>query len=260
MTPVRDSDTMQRDGFMTIPFPAELCERMTQHIHGHIRQATDIPITENAPVEELTRAVARLSDDGFVEQFRKPLRMFPHELGGAVAEWIGSLAGFLGGSRSGINYISPAEHDANPTLQATSHDVFWRCVRPGKPDVGQAHADFQFWEINRGTPLDPPSPFPYDERWKIWLPLLGCDATNSLEVLKGSHREDIPLESIQTKYGTKPAIRMDWLAANEHRFFCPLPQFHHHCVLFHDKLVHRGPANATSHLRISGELTILLKL
>jgi len=260
MTSVRTNEAMTRDGFTIIPFPCELSELMLAQARAHVRQSTSVAVAHDASVEQLTRAVLTLSDEAFVIKFKKPFRIFPDCIGGRVLDWVAGMAEFLGGRRAGINYISAAEQRENPALNETSYDVFWRCVRPCKPDVGQPHADFQFWEINRGTPLDPKSAFDYDERWKIWLPLLGCDKTNSLEVLPGSHREAVPLLSLQTQYGTKPAIQPEWLAANEKRFFCPLPKFDRCGVLFHDKIVHRGPGNHTAHLRVSGELTILLKL
>ena len=260
MTSVRTSEAMTRDGFMIIPFPCELSELMLVQAREHIRQSTGVTMADDADVEEFTRAMLTLSDEAFVKKFKKPFRIFPDRIGGRVLDWVAGMAEFLGGRRAGINYISAAEQRDNPALMETSYDVFWRCVRPGKPDVGQPHADFQFWEINRGTPLDPKSAFDYDERWKIWLPLLGCDRTNSLEVLPGSHCEEVPTLSIETQYGNKPAIHLEWLAANDSRFVCPLLKFEHCCVLFHDKLVHRGPANRTANLRVSGELTILLEL
>jgi len=260
MIPIRTSDAMVRDGFVTVPVPAELCGQMLGHIRGYIAEATGIRVTDNAGPEELTRAIMTLSDETFVDKFKKPLRMFPDGVGGSASAWIESLSRTLGGSRTSINYVSPLEREGNSALKPTSFDVFYRCVRPGKPDVGQPHADFQFWELARGTALDPPSPFDYDERWKIWLPLMGCDRSNSLEVAPGSHTEDVPIETIQTRFGLKPSIRQEWRDANERRFVCPLPKFEHYCVLFHDKLVHRGPANHTQNLRLSGELTILLKL
>jgi hypothetical protein len=257
MIPIRNSDSMKRDGFIVMSLPPALTAAMAGHIGAHISGATGVAADG---IDALTHAVGTLTDDQFVATFAKPRRMFPHDIGSGVNQWVESLAGHLGGARTGINYISKAEQEANPSLTPTSFDVFWRCVRSGKPDVGRAHADYQFWEINRGTPLDPPSAFDYDERWKIWLPLMGCDGTNSLEVIPGSHAEDVTFETVQTKYGTKPSISDAWVSANENRFICPLSRFENCCVLFHDKLVHRGPGNASGHLRISAELTILLKL
>jgi phytanoyl-CoA dioxygenase PhyH len=260
MTPLRTNENMIRDGVLTHPFPAELSDMMIRHMRRYIAKATGVAVSDKADCAELTAAVSTLSDEAFIQKFSKPLRMFPDAIGGAVCRWVEDFGELLGGTRSGINYISKLEQNGNPALTSTSFDVFWRCVRPGKPDIGQPHADFQFWELNRGTLLDPPSPFDYDERWKIWLPLMGCDPANSLEVIAGSHREEIPVERIQTTFGPRPSIRADWIAANQHRFFCPLPKFEHCCVLFHDRTVHRGAPNNASGLRLSGELTILLKL
>lgn len=145
-------------------------------------------------------------------------------------------------------------------LRADSYDIFWRCVRKDKQDVGAAHSDYQFWEIAKGTSAEVGCPFDYDERWKIWIPLIGCDETNSLQVVPGSHLQVVPTDRILTKNGYKPKIQQPWLDEHEKMFLCPLTHFEGNCVLFHDKLVHRGPVNTTSKFRLSGELTILLKL
>lgn len=260
MKPIRTSEAMSRDGFVVVPFPAELSAQMTAHIRRFVGAATGKSIGNNAGLDELTQALATLSDDAFIDKFRKPMRMFPDDIAQGIYAWAEQTGRDLGGARAGINYVSALERDGNPALTAKSFDTFWRCVRPGKPDVGRPHADFQFWELARGTALDAPSPFPYDERWKVWLPLMGCERGNSLEVAPGTHVEDIPIETVETKFGLKPSIPEQWCDTNANRFICPLAKFEHCGVLFHDKLVHRGPANNTPHVRISGEMTILLKL
>jgi hypothetical protein len=180
MIPLRADENMVRDGFVTMPFPVSLSDMMVGHIRRYIADATGIATGDGANCAELTAAVSTLADDVFIQRIKKPFRMFPDAIGGALYRWVEGLSGLLGGSRSGINYVSDRERDINPALTPTSFDVFWRCVRPNKPDVGRLHSDFQYWELFRGTPIDPPSPFDYDERWKIWLPLMGCDRTNSL--------------------------------------------------------------------------------
>src|SRR6266404_2507483 len=117
MTPVRTNEMMMRDGFMIIPFP------------------TDLSLTKDAGAEELTRAVLKPSDDVFVQKFKKPLRILPDPIAGRALKWVEGLAEFLGGRRAGIDYVSEAERQENPALNATTYDVYWRCVRPGKPDV-----------------------------------------------------------------------------------------------------------------------------
>lgn len=250
---LRDRREMREQGFMVIPFPAEIVEDARRHIAAFIADA--------APTAEahLTQAVMSLSDEAFVRTFRKPFRMFPDAISAKVVAWVEGLAGRLGGARAGVNYVAEDEHRANAKLQPDSFDIFWRCVRPGKGDVGAPHCDFQFWEIAKGTSAEPRTPFAYDERWKIWFPISGCRPGNSIEFIPGSHAQDVPIDYIETVNGLKPSIKGDWLAAHADAFVCPFEDFENTCVLFHDKLVHRGPPNGFDALRLSGEFTILLK-
>lgn len=226
------------DGFLICPFSKELSEAMKAHIQQFFVHTHPL----------------KLTDDEFVQKFAKPFRMFPDSVAALALDWIQTLP--IRGKKTGINYVCPDERKKNPALREDSYDIFWRCVRPGKPDVGAAHCDFQFWEIAKGTSAEVGAPFEYQERWKIWVPLLGCDATNSLQLVPGSHLLDVPTDRVMTKNGYKPVIQPDWL--EKHEFICPLQTFGPHCILFHDKLVHRGPPNNTQSIRLSAEFTILV--
>lgn len=257
---IRTSEDMRRNGYLIFPFPRELSLAMKTHIAQFMGAEKISEQNEAEMVKRITEKSMTYTDELFTEIFSKPFRMFPASVAQLAINWVESLAALLGGKRAGVNYVSEEERKKNKTLGKDSYDIFWRCVRPGKPDVGAAHADYQFWELVKGTPHDVECPFDYDERWKIWIPLMGCDKTNSLEVIPSSHSEELPIDKILTKNGYKPKIQPHWLEKYEKFFTCPLTTFEDHCVLFHDKLVHRGPPNNTPYLRISGELTILLKL
>jgi hypothetical protein len=248
---VRQTQEMIQNGYMIIDFPSELSQTMIAWIREYISK-----ISKNDQLE----SVIDLSDEAFLESFHKAFRIFPPSVSSLLLTWVESLADLIGGEKTGINYVSHFEKSKNPTLSEHSLDTFWRCVRPNKPDVGSAHCDYQFWDIAKGTKDEPRTPFDYHERWKIWIPLLGCNANTSLQVVPGSHLEEIPTDYLQTKNGIKPTINLKWLSKNESRFICPFQTFSNCCVLFHDKLVHRGPPNPSETLRISAELTILLSL
>lgn len=254
---VRISPEMQENGFMIIPFPTTIFDEARKYIGRFIRDNTGSQATT---LSELTHAVQLLSDDQFIDRFQKPFRMFPPEIASALLDWVDSLAPFIGGRQAAINYVSKTESQINANLNERSLDVFWRCVRPNKSDVGAAHCDYQFWEIAKGTPAEVTGPIDADERWKIWAPLFGCNSTNSLQVVPGSQREEIPTTTVQTRNGPKPSIDEAWLVQNEQRFIMPFKTFDNCCILFHDRLLHRGPRNNSDFIRISGELTILLAL
>jgi hypothetical protein len=247
---------MNREGYLIFPFPQELLKAM----RAHICKFMGVQPTDPEALEKLTAKSLLCGDEEFTQKYSKAFRMFPDSVAHLAERWVAGLAKQLGGQRAGINYVSEDEKRKNSALRSDSLDVFWRCVRPGKPDVGAPHCDYQFWEIVKGTPHDVPVPFDYDERWKIWVPLMGCERSNSLEIVPASHTQEIPIDRILTKNGYKPDIKRHWLEAHEKFFTCPLTTFRNYCILFHDKLVHRGPPNKTKNLRLSGELTILLKL
>lgn len=252
---LRTCEEMKEKGFVIIPFPSSIKDVMLKHIQGYVAEVT------RSSEDNLTAAVMRLSDEEFSSFLgAKPFRMFPDEVSRILAHWVATLSPLIGGARAGINYVNAYERKTNPRLRPDSYDVFWRCVRPGKGDVGAPHADYQFWELAKGTDDEAGIPFEYDERWKIWIPLLGCENINSLQVIPGSHAEEVPVTISSTKNGLRPSLDSTWLKENEKRFICPFQNFTDCCVLFHDKLVHKGPPNQASHLRISADLTILLKL
>lgn len=250
---------MEKNGYIIFPFPQELAQAMKSHIFQFMGVQTD-GLNEAEALKKGAEISLSYSDEDFVKKYAKPMRMFPDSVAELAVHWIASLREHFGGERTGINYVCKEERDKNPALREDSYDVFWRCVRPGKPDIGAAHCDYQFWEIAKGTPAEVGSSFEYDERWKIWVPLMGCDPTNSLQIVPGSHLQNVPTDRVLTKNGYKPVIQPEWLEEHEKAFVCPLTHFDGHCVLFHDKLVHRGPPNNGLTLRLSGELTILLKI
>ena len=127
----RKTPLLQEAGYASIPFPSNLATLLHTSIEQYIAKATG----SSAP--SLTERLFALSDRDFIAKFSKPFRIFPDPIGYALADWVSGLTSYLGGNRSGINYICPSEMEANPQLQAKSYDTFWRCVRPGKPDVGK---------------------------------------------------------------------------------------------------------------------------
>ena len=175
-----------------------------------------------------------------------------------------SIKDLIGASKLMVTTISPFEQFNRPCLRSNSPDFFFRIVRHNQPsDVGLPHFDKQFWELAHGTHAQPGTSF-YQKRWKIWIPLAGCDEQNSLRFIAGSHLEDIPVAIdstflTQTAYATRasgtPCISPSWVASNRDRFKAFAFQAGT-CNLFHDKVVHMGPVNCSTPLRLSAEFTI----
>lgn len=207
-------------------------------------------------LEAITEILMQLPEEEFRSRFAKPNRYFPNDVVQLVLAWIEELKGPMGALEVGINSVAPIEVENYPHLKIEDRDLFWRCVRPNKADVGRPHRDSQFWNIYADSKYQSNVPFDYDERWKIWIPLMGCDQDNSLQVIEKSHLVDVPLLSIETPNGPKPDIDGKWLATQ--KFSKPFKEQNEKCILFHDDLVHAGPPNLGKWARFSAEFTVLL--
>ena len=254
---LRESKQLEEEGFLVIPFPQDLSKLMMSHIESYVEEQTSMKGLS------LTKQIESFSNTEFNKVFDKSQRQFPDTVGLYLLKWVQEvMAPQLGGKAASINYPWKHRQESCTAEQNTSiYDIYWRSVRPNCPDIGPAHADYQFWNIFEELYGKIECAIPYDERWKIWFPLHGCDKSNSLQMLPGSHKEDVPFLKQKTSDGViKPDIDHDWLHEKESDFVCPLDSFEGAAILFHDKLIHRGVMNRTSQVRISGELTILLQL
>lgn len=247
---------LNTNGFTSIERPSSLVSVIKDGVYACINKLLFAKLNN---LEELTNAIMQLKDEEFVKIFDKTNRFFDIETAKEINNYAKGMNVFFGSRMSGVNFISPNEVIRNSNLSSETLDTFFRCVRPGKPDVGRPHSDYQFWEIAKGTGAEPLLPFDYDQRWKIWLPLMGCNHDNSLRVLPGSHNMDVPFEYVNTSMGLRPTIQEQWIDAHRNDFITPDFPTQNSCVLFNDKLIHFGPENLTRELRISSEFTVLLK-
>jgi hypothetical protein len=247
---------LQEKGYVCIQIPTSLFSVFNDGVYASINKLFGTKLND---LEGLTNFVMGLGDEEFVTVFDKANRFFDIKTSQEINNYVKGMSSFFDADMAGINFISPDEVKKNPNLSNKTLDIFFRCIRPGKPDVGQPHSDYQFWEMAKGTSAEPGLPFAYDERWKIWIPLMGCNAENSLKVLPGSHNLNIPFTYVSTRSGLKPAIDLDWLESHEAEFITPDFSAKNSCILFNDKLIHFGPENCANKLRISSELTVLLK-
>lgn len=260
---------LHNNGYTIIPFPQHIKEEMINHIKLYLNEValkqTNVKKVQNSDViintnlyEENSEIILTMSDPDYVSNFSKPLRMFPETVTCIIIDWIKTeMRLLLGVEKTDSNYVSPAERKGNPKLIPTSYDIFWRCVRRDKNDVGPAHCDSQFWELAKNTEDEVPVPFSYRQRWKLWVPLLGCEPENMLQVIPFSHLEEIPMQITDTPYGKRPCLEPTWFKKNKARFIVPIKNVATDCVIFHDRLIHRGQKNHSKNLRISSEFTIL---
>ena len=253
------------NGFVVVPFPKQIKASMISYIKSYLQDVVEKRVNFNLQTRALdsdgisSDAILAIPDHEYVQNFSKPFRMYPDHVSQLILTWIKpEFNKLLGVSKVDSNYVSPAERKINQQLHATTHDIFWRCARLNKNDVGPAHCDYQFWELAKGTEDEVPVPFAYRERWKLWVPLMGCGKENSLQVMPSTHKENVPHQLTETAFGQRPCLDPKWYAVNECRFIAPINNIADECIIFHDRLVHRGQKNNISNLRISSELTILV--
>lgn len=249
-------------GFVFVPFPTLVKDTMISYVKMFIKEVAkkrSINKTGNKETYEASSSIVlTMPDKDFIKNFSKPFRMYPDNISQMILDWAKlKIPKILGVNKIDSNFVSPSERKINQKLNLTTYDIFWRCVRRDKYDVGPAHADFQFWELAKDTDDEVPVPSHYFDRWKIWIPLLGCGKENILQMMPYSHKENVPMHVITTPFGRKPWLNDEWYEKNKFRFVIPDINADEDCILFHDRLIHRGPKNNTSDLRISSELTVL---
>lgn len=248
-------------GYIEIPVPDEIVRSCQDHVVSYFNSLdNDAEILVQAGIEsKLTDIACKFTDEEFVKVFIKGLRTFPYSVSNLLVPWIESdVKQLLGAERIALTNVSHLDQANNSSLSPEDYDFYWRCVRPNKNDVAGPHKDSQFAYLNDGSDREIPLPFEIRERWRIWFPLFGCHLANSIQLVKDSHKEEIPFTSVDTVNGPRPTIKSSWVDANEHRFECPI-RAKGSGVLFRDDVVHRGPKNIGPDVRLSAEFTIVLQ-
>jgi len=248
---------LEHKGFSICSFPKKLQGMMAQEILKTMSELLQNDNLDN--FEQAINLIENIDDDSFVKLFTKPNRNFSHEIYLEVESWISDyLSTIFVNKKMAINKMGDWETKGHPKLSSDSYCVFWRCVREGKEsDVGGAHRDSTFGNIVSKQGYDPQLPFESGQWWKIWLPIFGCTSTNSLQMVEGSHNENIDVAIKETRFGHKPFINEQWLNLNENNFLSPLDGQLGQCVCFHDDMVHRAPVNNASRIRVSAEFAVI---
>jgi len=250
-------------GFSTKLFSRSLKEVMLTHIEEIVRKVAS-PFSESKEAEKLSleEIVQYVPDEIWAQKMNRAFRFFPKKLAHEIWHWSDvAIRKEFNKDRSAVNVVYTRERELNSQLKEEDLAIFWRCVRPGKPDAGRAHKDATFWDIEFNDSYDAKLPFKVDyirDCIKIWIPLQGCVPTTTLQIIPYSHKMDIPTEIIQTEYGVRPTISESWLNQNEHTFMSPIQLSQGSCIIFDMNLVHRGPVHNNNKLRISAELNLFI--
>lgn len=250
-------DEILDKGMSLFPFPENIQNMMYQEICRYLSQYSK---GENASsLTVLQQNIFSLDDDEFIREFSKPKRNFRDEVCSAILKWSREeFSKIFVGKQVAVNSLGLWETENLDYLHKKTLSVYWRCVRPNKTsDIGAPHRDSTFWGLSNAQDYDPQIPFEYKHRWKVWLPIFGCNKENSLQLVPNSHQENIEVKVRMTEFGERPDIDPSWLLENEKRFTSPCDGSMGQCIIFHDDMVHKGVLNRSENLRISAEFSVL---
>tara|TARA_Y100001968_G_scaffold330638_1_gene383046 strand:+ start:690 stop:1460 length:771 start_codon:yes stop_codon:yes gene_type:complete len=217
--------------------------------------------------KELTSRLVDLNDLDFSNLAKKSNRLYNKSTCNKINKWVENsdyLKSLLDAQELRISPLSSYELNLLKNHSEYNLDIFFRIVRKNKMDIGPAHIDRLLWEQSIGTNAEVKIRS-NEKRWKIWIPIDGMEQNNSLQFVRGSHLENVPyfLDSSRITQTTKatgakgsPSIQIEWISKNEANFLSEAWE-HGEGALFHDDIVHRGPINRSTELRISAEFTVL---
>lgn len=248
----------EQNGFITHPFPNALRKAMLTHIQTAIQELGGEG--QKGTIEEIIKTIP---DPVWQYKMSRCFRVFPTRLSAQALEWAhNSFCAAFGKKYSAVNVVFPQEACENPKITEENLAIYWRCVRPGKPDAGRPHRDASFWDLEFKEGYDPKIPFSFNylnNCMKIWIPLYGCHADTVLRVIPRSHKMEIPTIVTQTEYGRRPTICPEWLKEHQELFISPEPLSQGSCILFDMDLVHVGPCHDQQTVRISAEFNFITK-
>jgi len=250
------AENLHLNGFTVVEVPEpvwrDTFDRITASASQHLSKADG---DKNAHAEE----ILKMSDDEFRDSLGHKINRYvcgPDE--GALVDWAEDALGkIFPNTLSSCSTISAHELASAPFLHPDTPDFFYRCVRPGASDVGPAHRDCDFWDSYIGTNHLPVVPSWMSTRWKLWMPIDGWKEDTALTVIPGSHLEEVEVEFTSRAGRPSAQIVSNYLIRNQDRFISPLsPSLKREAILFHDKLVHKAPANSHTEIRWSCEMTL----
>lgn len=250
-------DELLDRGIATVDFPEGLKAQIEFEILNVLGSLHNAPPFNT--FEEAQAFILTLDDQEFRRTLTKPKRTLQQKVSKLVLEWVvNNFTGFFQYKSVHISSIPDWEAEQIEHLSNEQVSIYWRCVRPNKEnDVAGAHQDSTFWRIASKLDYNPICPFEYKQRWKVWLPLFGCETDNALQLLPYSHKMQVPDRIIDSDIGERPIIEPDWLHRTQSQFISPVNSHDGQCVIFHDDIVHKGPVNRSSNTRFSVEWTIL---
>jgi hypothetical protein len=249
--------SIQQEGYAIVPFPKFIAAELKRYVLEYTSMLDFVNCASPTNFPTISAQISHADDARFYSSMQHAFRYFPPQFANLLVDWVTeNFCDVFDAAQIGTHPISPIHLQQNPNLEAHSPSFYFRFVRPNKSDIAYAHVDKHYWELSQANEHATFPSFSFTDRWKLWIPLLGCNSDNMLQIVPGSHKYEVPFDLEFIAGESKPSIRSSWLAANGDKFMCPLKQTHDTALLMHDTLVHRGPKNPGPLARVSAELTI----
>lgn len=253
---------MKKNGFLTIKIPQKIRNLIVIDIKNIcIKKLSKSKHTkkniENIKFSNISKLISDLSDEKFLEFFgHSSFRIFSPKVTISINEYIKkNLAKVLDKKKVSLHYVANHEIKKNKLLKKKQFLGIFRVVRPNKNDVTFPHRDYDFGKIYNKYYK---SPFKIRNRFKVWIPIWGCDNSNSLRLYKKSHlNKKIIVKYILKQKRPKPVIGNSFFKENKNFITQPIKNFKSSAIVFDDKLVHFAPKNDKRNIRISSEFTIV---
>ena len=247
---------LEKSGFISIRIPKNLINELSYAIREDINFKLFNRKKNINNFFKTQKEIISIPNKLFLDKFgHNAQRHLSSKITNKLNKWVKkNLPKKIGSNKACINYISKSDQSINKRLQNKQISIFYRLVRGNKKkDVGYPHRDIDFWNlgIRRKGLIKPKS------RWKIWIPIWGCNNKNTLNFIPGSNNQKIQISYLKKNGRTKPKISEKYF--NKNKKFC-MPGLGYknnfNATLFHEKIVHFAPQNMSTKLRVSAEFTI----
>lgn len=253
---------LQKKGYQIVKIPKKIKNIFLRSITSMMNEKFNLNIKKiklNKNFKLINKKINKLSDEEFLLLFGDVTnRIIPHKSSKAINSWINhSIKKVLNKNKASMHYLKKSDYVKNNQFKINQYYTYFRCVRSNKiRDVGLIHRDCDFWELAD----EPKLPFKYKERWKLWVPIYGCNAQNSLRLYDRSHLiKNLKISRIKKNGKIKPFISPEHINNFKRKIVQPFSNFNKEAVLFHDKIAHFGPINKNKNIRISAECNIICK-
>jgi ectoine hydroxylase-related dioxygenase (phytanoyl-CoA dioxygenase family) len=252
---MKDND-LDKNGFIAIKIPKNLIKDLNKAIIENIKINLSCKKKEIDNFLKIQKKVTTISNKLFSTKFgHNSYRQLNKVITSKINNWVKkSIPKKIKSNKACINYVSKSELKINKRLQNKQISIYYRLVRGNKKrDVGYPHRDIDFWNLGyrRKASIEPKS------RWKIWIPIWGCDKNNTLNFIPGSNQKKILINYLKKNGGVKPIVSKSYFKNNKNLSKSGLSYKDNlNAILFHEKTVHYAPQNTSTKLRISAEFTI----